>query len=714
MDEAIRVLYLYDDGNTAHVDSDRLTQSDGTLVVDTAHSVSNARSRFTTGSFDCILSAQQLPDQDGITFLRHIRGLNREIPFILYVDGGNERIASEAISAGVTEYIRTGSDADRVETVVDEITDAVGETPIQSEYKISELTEATDDVLWLLSADWETVLYVNSAYASIWGQSESTLRDDPTAFLDAVHPDDRSRAESAAERLTDGESVEIELRVNPREEFRRRVLVQAEPIRGRDGSVRRIAGVSREVTEQRARQRRLKEEQQLTDSIFSALPDVLYTFDTAGYLIRWNDQLEIETGYTSDEIAEIHVTDFVPEDEVESIAGSFQAIIEDHETVTVESAFETSDDQRIPYEFTGAPIEDEDGELRGITGVGRNVSDRRRRQRRFEAVFDNTYQFTGLMSPDGTLLEVNQTAVEFAGLSREELVGEKIWDAYWFQASETARQIARQSVETAKAGDFFRDQITVQGVDREVVIDFSVRPVTDESGAVELLVPEGRDITRLSEREQQLEVTSRFLRHNIRNKLTTIRGRAELISETDERRLQRHGASIIGAAIELDEAAETARKIHSLIEKDPAPKPVDLSDQLDKAVSIARDRHPEADISVDAPASVEIISTPTVFQGVVELLSVVLRKAKRGRTVVGVDVTRGDTITVTVEGVDTGVTAIEQEVLTGDIELDQTWHAEGLGVWYVYWHVWYSGGEITVSEDRSRVQMHFPTAEAER
>jgi len=65
------------------------------------------------------------------------------------------------------------------------------------------------------------------------------------------------------------------------------------------------------VTEQRAQQHRLQEEQQLTDSIFSALPDVLYTFDTAGYLIRWNDQLEAETGYSTDEMSEMHVTDSV-------------------------------------------------------------------------------------------------------------------------------------------------------------------------------------------------------------------------------------------------------------------------------------------------------------------------------------------------------------------------------------------------------------------
>lgn len=711
MDGSVRVLYVHDDTNAAHPSSDRLARSDSTLVIDTAHGVNDALNYLATDSFDCILSAQQLPDEDGITLLSHIRDLNQKMPFILYADGGNERIASEAISAGVTEYIPADYDSDQTETVVDRITSVVNRTQVRSEYKISELTEATNDVLWLLSADWETVLYVNSAYASIWGQPESALRDDPTAFLDAVHPDDRPDAKNAVNRLTNGESVEIELRVNPQEEFQRRVLVQAEPIRDRDGSVQRIAGVSREVTEQRTQQRRLEEQQQLTDSIFSALPDVLYTFNTAGYLIRWNDQLEIETGYTSNEIAEMHVTDFVPDDEVEPIAESFQAIIENHRTVTVESAFETSDGQRVPFEFTGAPIENGEGELRGITGVGRNISDQRKQQRRFEAVFNNTYQFTGLMSPDGTLLEVNRTAIEFSGLNRGELVGQKIWDAYWFQTSETAQQIAKQSVETANAGEFFREQITVQGTDREAVIDFSVRPVTDENGAVKLLVPEGRDITRLSERERQLDVTNRFLRHNIRNKLTTIQAHGEIVSRTDNEQLQTHGNSIITAATELDKTAETARKIHNLIAEDPTPEPVDLSKKLREAVSSAQDQHPKADISVDLPASVKVLTTPTIEQGLSALLSTVLENATEGLKRVTVDITQGDTTVVTIRGGDTSIGAINQEVLTGDIEFDQTRHAKGLRVWYVYWHVRYSGGKITVSEDQNVIRVHLSTPE---
>lgn len=225
------------------------------VAVDTAHSISEALDRLRTDEFDCVLSAYRLPDEDGVTFLRQIRDFDSGLPFVLCVADGTERVASEAISAGVTDYVRNEPGVDQAETVAARVRDAVSEPAADHEPEVRELTDATEDVLWLISGDWEEVLFVNSAYATVWGHPEAKLREDPTSFLDAVHPDDRPRAEAAVKRLTGGDSVEVELRVDPTGDFRRHVSVQAEPIFDRDGSVTRIAGVSREVTEQRARQR---------------------------------------------------------------------------------------------------------------------------------------------------------------------------------------------------------------------------------------------------------------------------------------------------------------------------------------------------------------------------------------------------------------------------------------------------------------------------
>jgi len=710
MRDRVRILSVHGTDHSSLVDTERLAAANPDFVVETVHGVDEAVDRLTAGTFDCVLSAYRLPEDDGITLLRRVRALDPDLPFVLHTHRGSEEVASEAITAGVTEYISADPGSDQTESVAARLVDVVSERSEPGlDSQVRELVEVTDDVLWLVSADWEELLFVNSAYTAVWGQPETALREDPTAFLDAVHPDDRDRARAAVERLADGESVEIELRVDPTAEFERQVLVQANPIRDSNGSVTRIAGVTRDVTEQRDRQRRLEAETQMVDSIFDALPDVLYTFDTAGYLLRWNRQLETETGYTADDIEEMHVTDFVPTDQVKPIAESFQAITGERRSVTVESAFETKGGERIPFEFTGAPLEDADGSLRGVTGIGRNITEQRRQQRRFEAVFDNTYQFTGLMSPDGTLLEVNQTAVEFVGRSRDELVGLAIWEADLFH-SETIKQTVRQAVETASAGEFFREQIPVQGSNREAVIDFSVRPVTDEDGSVELLIPEGRDITRLSEREQQLEVTNRFLRHNIRNKLTTIQGYATLVSEADTDPLRSYGTAIDRAAAELDETAEMARNIHELIQRDPTPEPVDTVEHVDRAVSLLRDRYPDADITAETPDSLEVMGLRSLDKALVELVVTLLRGATSDHPGVRVTVTEDDMPALRLDTTGCELSAAEQEVLTGNTDIGQIRHAQGLGVWYVYWQVWYSGGKMSVAGDGEQVELLLPPA----
>jgi len=47
-----------------------------------------------------------------------------------------------------------------------------------------------------------------------------------------------------------------------------------------------------------------------------------------------------------------------------------------------------------------------------------DITERKERERRLSAIFNQTYQFTGLMEPDGTLIEVNDTVLRFGGPRR--------------------------------------------------------------------------------------------------------------------------------------------------------------------------------------------------------------------------------------------------------------------------------------------------------
>jgi PAS domain S-box-containing protein len=131
---------------------------------------------------------------------------------------------------------------------------------------------------------------------------------------------------------------------------------------------------------------------------------------------------------------------------------------------------------------------------------------------RFQAIFNSMYQFIGLMEPDGTLIEANRTALEFAGIRAEEVIGKKFWDTYWWSTTTETRQKLQESVQRAARGEFIRYDVEVRGGgDSLVMIDFSIKPVFNEKQEVVMLIPEGRDISDQKKMERLLQETNQTL-----------------------------------------------------------------------------------------------------------------------------------------------------------------------------------------------------------
>lgn len=134
-------------------------------------------------------------------------------------------------------------------------------------------------------------------------------------------------------------------------------------------------------------------------------------------------------------------------------------------------------------------------------------------ERKWRAIFDQTYQFIGLMTPDGILIEANRTALEFGGVKESDAVGKPFWETPWWTHSPDMQERLREAVREAAAGGFVRFEATHRGKDGALrYVDFSLKPVTDDEGKVVLLIPEGRDITdrkRIEEAQRKSENTLR-------------------------------------------------------------------------------------------------------------------------------------------------------------------------------------------------------------
>ncbi|MEG4286760.1 PAS domain S-box protein [Microcoleus sp. A006_D1] len=167
----------------------------------------------------------------------------------------------------------------------------------------------------------------------------------------------------------------------------------------------------------------------------------------------------------------------------------------------------------IPVDFTLFTLKDpETGEPIGLATVTRDIRDRKRaeemlrdRERLFRAIFDQSFQLIGLLEPDGTVLEVNQTALTVAGMQRSDFVGTQFADNLWWQISPEAKQKVQAAVASAAAGEFVRYEADVLVAGGAVMtVDFSLKPIKDDSGKVVLLIPEGRDISDRKALEREL------------------------------------------------------------------------------------------------------------------------------------------------------------------------------------------------------------------
>jgi len=267
------------------------------------------------------------------------------------------------------------------------------------------------------------------------------------------------------------------------------VPVEVHLLRLNLGGKDRFLAISRDISERKAQ----KEKQ---NRIISRVTDAIVEVDSDWTFTLVSDQAEDLYGINEDELLGRDFWDVFAEARGTRFEDKYRSVMETRDPTSLVEYYSGLDEW---FDIQVYPTNDG-----GVAFYFQEVSERQQRQRRFEAIFNNTFQFTGLLEPDGKLIEANETALSFGGLDREAVVGKPMWETFWFQASEQARETARRAVERARNGELYRDEVRVQGDDREAVIDFSMRPVFDEQGEVTLLIPEGRDITERKRREREL------------------------------------------------------------------------------------------------------------------------------------------------------------------------------------------------------------------
>ncbi len=361
-----------------------------------------------------------------------------------------------------------------------------------------------------------------------------------------------------------------------------------------------------------------------------------------------------------------------------------------------------------------------------VTGLERTRRELRRTERElsqqnelYRAILSTSFAFIYRVDRDHALTFVSGSVAEVLGYEPDAIVGRRI-DAV--APTDDVAEQARRYTDDVLAGEAIRLQdFPLKHRDgREVFVDIRVVPVYDatvpeaERTTDDIVGAQGmiRETTDRHRREALISVINRVLRHNVRNELTVINGRAAMLAEDLDGDAAASARKIVEAGDRLLDLSESARKIEQTRDRAPELEPHDVIPILEATVEQIGDQYPAASVSVDVPASAVALTQPRVSAALRELLD---NAAKHGGDAPAIDlaVTVGaEWVTITVADDGPGLPAGEREVLETGAE-DPLAHGSGLGLWLAHWIVTTLDGDVEILDTArgTTIEVSLPRAD---
>jgi PAS domain S-box-containing protein len=349
------------------------------------------------------------------------------------------------------------------------------------------------------------------------------------------------------------------------------------------------------------------EEARIIERSLVALDDLFYVFDVEGDPLVWNERAVEVTGYSGDEVDGLGPTDFVAEEHRERVAESVEEIWATGSS-TVEADILTKGGERIPYEFNGQRLTDAEGTPIGLAGIGRDLTDRRERERELEEqamrlrLFNLAFpDLAFVVGEDGRFLDV------IAGESSESLLyeeptaflGESVHEIFPADLAEDLVSTTRRAIETDEPQ---RLEYALDFPDGERWFEARIESLPVQFEGTDATLWVARDVTARKEQEEELtrqndrlERFASIVSHDLRNPLNVAQGRLDLLEEECN---SEHVAPI-ETALErmeriIDDVLWLAREGRDLGTLDS----VDLGDAVDVSWLVVADGAPDCELVV--------------------------------------------------------------------------------------------------------------------
>lgn len=411
--------------------------------------------------------------------------------------------------------------------------------------------------------------------------------------------------------------------------------------------------------------------------------------------------------WQADSIAEgdltVEIEDEGRIDEVGEVRESFQKTKEYIETITRQS--EALSEQR----FDAAVL---DEEIPGAVGTSmatmradleRYIDALEHERKRYSTLVEQSSDGVVVIQ-DGEIVFANEQFAKIVGADSNALPGMPIVDLIAPEDRQLARERHEKRMQGASPPDRYEIDIETNAGERRTVEVAISRIDHDNEPAALINV---RDVTERNRREQRLDVLNRVLRHNLRNDLEVIGGVLESIDTSST-----HDPEMLAVArrqtSELLETAETARRMEHALE-DVEIIQHDLQAVLDSLAEQSRSEFSVARLTVDTEA-VTVSAVDVLDEALWELLENAFQHTESSQVTISVDVhDRMATVSL-----GDGGPGIPDDVYKSIERGEETAlaHGDGLGLWFAYWMIEASGGDLAFEVDEgTTVRVRLPLAD---
>ena len=281
---------------------------------------------------------------------------------------------------------------------------------------------ATSNVIWTRAPDGE-VSEEQPSWAEFTGQTFAQCRG--WGWLEAVHPDDRARAETGwRAAVASGAAHQIEYRLRRHDGEFRVMAVRATPVRDDDESIREWVGTGTDVTDTQRAERALFRSEQQMQLVIDNAPMILFAVDKNGVFTLSRGRGLEKLGFEQDEVVGRSLFEiYAPFPEV--VADVRAAL--NGETTRSLATYHLGD---TVLEGHLSPLRGANGEISGAIGLTTDVTELRHAEserlelaRSNQLLLDSTGEGIYGMDLEGRCTFINAAGAALIGYERDEVLG---------------------------------------------------------------------------------------------------------------------------------------------------------------------------------------------------------------------------------------------------------------------------------------------------